>query len=56
MSFKIWDNSNNLVHDYVPAAYKENGVVISAGMFDRVSKSFYSAEAGAVATNTKLSS
>ena len=54
MGFKIWNNSNNLVHDYVPAAYKENGVVISAGMFDRVTKSFYAAETGAVATNTKL--
>lgn len=54
MGFKIWNNSNEMVHDYVPAAYKENGVVISAGMFDRVTKSFYAAETGAVATNTKI--
>lgn len=54
MGFKIWNGSNDLVHDYVPAAYKENGVVISAGMFDRVTNSFYAAETGAIATNTKI--
>lgn len=53
VSFKIWDDSDNLIHDYVPAAYKENGVIISAGMLDKVTGSFY-ASVGGTATNTKL--
>lgn len=53
ISFKIWDGSDNLIHDYVPAAFKQNGAVVASGMFDNVTGSFYASNGG-TATNTKI--
>lgn len=53
VSFKIWNDSDDLIHDYVPASFKNNGSVVASGMYDRVTNSFY-ASVGGVATNTKL--
>ena len=51
--FKIWNNSDVLIHDYIPAAIKHNGEVVSNGLYDTIENAFYYAYKG-IATNTKL--
>ena len=50
--FKIWNNWNTLIHDYVPAAIKYQGNIIDSGLYDNITDRFYISRGNCTARNT----